>query len=69
MQNVKEQRISDLEDIVHPMESEAQVARKALAEHSAKTADMEDQLRINNIRLVSFPEGAEDTWKIFWNIG
>lgn len=65
-----EQQISFLKDSVRPLETDAQVSRKALSEHTAKMADMEDCMRRNNIRLVGFPEGAEGRiLKISWNVG
>lgn len=51
-----EQRISDLEDTVHPMGGSVQNMQKEIAAHTDKLGDMEDRQRWNNVCFVGFPE-------------
>lgn len=54
-----ENRISDLEDVVRPLESTAQTMQIKITAHTDKLGDMEDRQRRNNVRFVGFPEKAE----------
>lgn len=65
VQNIRERateaehRISDLEDVVRPLENKVQHIHCEVNAHTDKLSDMEDRQRRNNIRLVGFPEKAE----------
>lgn len=56
-----EQRISDMEDVVWPMEGKVQYLHKEINAHTDNLGDMEDRQRRNNVRFVGFPEKAEGT--------
>ena len=54
-----ERRISDLEDVVRPLENKLHDVHSEVGAHTDKLWDMEDRQRRNNIRLVGFPEKVE----------
>uniref|UniRef100_A0A803JV19 L1 transposable element RRM domain-containing protein n=1 Tax=Xenopus tropicalis TaxID=8364 RepID=A0A803JV19_XENTR len=56
-----EQRLSELEDACAPVQQTLQNLGKDVQSCLAKTDDLENRLRRNNLRMVGFPERAEGT--------
>ncbi|OCT91538.1 hypothetical protein XELAEV_18014596mg [Xenopus laevis] len=57
-----ENRISTLEDKVRSLPAELSRMARQLAEPTAKSADLENRLRRNNLRLIFNTPGEADRW-------
>lgn len=54
-----EGRISDIEDQLPPLARDTRAAAQQAAQNTAKTDDIENRLRRNNVRIVGLPEKVE----------